>query len=58
MIDAIRDCDTDTWQAWFADDATVAVSLSWPCKWWFEPGLGNLFYKALPLCVQKKITNF
>ena len=32
LIDAI--CDCDVWQAWFADDATAAGSLSGLCKWW------------------------
>jgi len=32
LIDAIHDCDIQ--QAWFADDATTAGSLSGLCKWW------------------------
>ena len=32
LIDAIRDCDVR--QAWFADDATAAGSLSGLHKWW------------------------
>ena len=32
LIDAIRDCEIR--QAWFADDATAAGSLTGLCKWW------------------------
>ena len=34
LIDAIRDCDVR--QAWFADDATAAGSLSGLRKWWSD----------------------